>query len=86
MTGVLHTNSRQLDFHPHIHYIVPTGAIEPEKRLWKRSKDHKYLFPQHALSSVFRARLVMLLRSHDLVVSEAAFSKDWIIDCEYAGL
>jgi len=85
MTGVLHTNSRQLDFHPHIHYIVPAGAIDPEKRLWKRSKDHKYLFPQHALSSVFRAKLVMLLRSHDLVVSEAAFSKDWIIDCEYAG-
>lgn len=85
MTGVLHTHNRQLDFHPHIHYIIPAGAIEPEKRLWKRSKDNKFLFPQHSLNSVFRARLVMLLRSHDLVVSEAAFSKDWVIDCKYAG-
>ena len=66
-------------------HIVPAGAIEPEKRLWKRSKDNKFLFPQHALNSVFRARPVMLLRSHDLVVFETAFSKDWIIDCEYAG-
>ena len=85
MTGVLHTNSRQLNFHPHIHYIVPAGAIEHEKRLWKRSKDKLYLFPQSALGSTFRAKLVMLLRSYNLAVPEAVFSKDWVIDCNYAG-
>ena len=84
MTGVLHTNSRQLNFHPHIHYIVPAGAIGAEKRLWKRSK-RKYLFPQPALNSIFRAKLVMLLRSWDLVVPDVFANGDWVVKCIYAG-
>ncbi len=27
MTGVLHTHSRRLDYHPHIHFVVPGGGI-----------------------------------------------------------
>jgi len=84
MTGVLHTNNRKLDFHPHIHYIVPAGAIEPEKRLWRRSKG-KFLFPQRALTKIFRARLVALLRSHDLRLPEVFARGDWVVHCQYAG-
>ena len=84
MTGVLHTNSRQLDFHPHIHYIVPAGAIEPEKRLWKRYKG-KFLFPQRALTKIFRARLVALLRGQGLRLPEVFARGDWVVHCQYAG-
>ncbi|MBU1109370.1 MAG: transposase [Candidatus Riflebacteria bacterium] len=84
MTGVLHTNSRQLDFHPHIHYIVPAGAVEPENWLWKRSKG-KFLFPQRALTRIFRARLVALLRSKGLRLPEVFARGDWVVHCQYAG-
>lgn len=84
MTGVLHTNSRQLAFHPHIHYIVPAGAFEPDKRLWKRSKG-KFLFPQRALAKLFRARLVALLRSRDMRIPEVFASGDWVVHCQHAG-
>ena len=33
MTGVLHTHNRRLDFHPHIHFIVPAGA-------WDSKNNH----------------------------------------------
>jgi hypothetical protein len=32
--GVLHTWGRQLQYHPHIHYVVPGGAISTADRSW----------------------------------------------------
>ena len=61
-TGVLHTHSRMLDFHPHIHFVVPTGAIEVQKRLWKR-KDWHFLFPTPLLAHSFDKVLLAHLKS-----------------------
>jgi hypothetical protein len=30
--GVLHTWGRQLHYHPHLHYVVPGGAISTQDR------------------------------------------------------
>lgn len=35
-TLVLHTHNRALDFHPHVHVVVPAGAIDPATRHWNR--------------------------------------------------
>ena len=37
--GVLHTWSRQLIFHPHIHYIVPGGFLSANGLRWIRLKN-----------------------------------------------
>ena len=57
MTGVLHANSRRLDYHPHIHVVVPGGGINKRKRQWIKLKG-KYLFNEFALARVFRARFL----------------------------
>ena len=54
-TVVLHTHSRALDFHPHVHVVLPAGAIDPATRHWNR-KTGKFLFPHKALAKVFRAK------------------------------
>jgi hypothetical protein len=46
-TLVLHTHSRALDFHPHVHVVLPAGAIDPATRDWNR-KAGKFLFPHKA--------------------------------------
>lgn len=33
--GVLHTHSRRLDLHPHVHMVIPAAALDPERRLWR---------------------------------------------------
>ena len=38
MTAVLHTHSRKLDYHPHIHVIIPGGGINKAKRQWIKTK------------------------------------------------
>ena len=39
MTAVLHTHSRKLDYHPHIHVLIPALAIHPSKSRFQRCKD-----------------------------------------------
>jgi hypothetical protein len=38
MTAVLHTHSRRLDYHPHVHVIVPGGGVDRARRQWKKKK------------------------------------------------
>ena len=33
--GVLHTNNRRQDHHPHAHLVVPAAALDPEHRQWR---------------------------------------------------
>ena len=51
MTMVLHTHSRRLDFHPHIHVVVPGGGVDQHRRQWKKKRVRDYGF-LHSNSSV----------------------------------
>ncbi|HEY5866674.1 MAG TPA: transposase zinc-binding domain-containing protein [Candidatus Tectomicrobia bacterium] len=53
-TGVLHTWGRQLQYHPHIHYIVPGGGLSQDRTTWLPSRAHFYV-PVKALSPIYRA-------------------------------
>jgi hypothetical protein len=55
--AVLHTHARNLDYHPHVHLIVPAGAINTRSRKWQQKrKKTKVLFWVAHLSRVFRAK------------------------------
>jgi len=38
---VLHTHSRRLDFHPHVHLIVPAAALDAPRQRWRRKRCGK---------------------------------------------
>ncbi len=46
---VLHTHNRRLDYHPHVHLVMPSAAFDNKRRLW-RNKDGGYLFDHKALA------------------------------------
>jgi hypothetical protein len=81
--AVLHTHSRRLDFHPHVHFIVPAGALDAKHCLWRR-KNGIYLFHQGNLAKVFRAKWFEALKEEGLKV-RATIPKDWVVDCEHVG-
>jgi len=83
MVAVLHTHSRRLDFHPHIHAILPAGAIDKKQRLW-RKKDSGYLFNHKALAKVFRAKMLAEITKLNLVLP-AKYPKEWVVDCKKVG-
>ena len=53
--GVLHTWGRTLQYHPHIHYVVPGGALSSADGRWHPSATDFYL-PVQALAKIFRAK------------------------------
>jgi hypothetical protein len=53
-TGVLHTWGRQLQYHPHIHYIVPGGGLSQDRATWLPSRAN-FFVPVKALSPIYRA-------------------------------
>jgi len=60
ITAVLHTWTRKLEMHPHLHCIVTGGALAPTGERWIR-RD-KYLLPVRVLSDVFRGKFIAALR------------------------
>ncbi|MBI5590791.1 MAG: IS91 family transposase [Deltaproteobacteria bacterium] len=83
MTMVLHTNSRKLDFHPHIHAVVLGGGIDKKRRQWKKKKS-KYLFNQKAMAKVFRARFLAALNEARLPIP-GNVPGEWVVDCSHVG-
>ena len=83
MISILHTWGQNLSLHPHIHCIIPGGFVD-QNGVWKMSKsDGKFLFPVKAMSRVYRAKYVALLRASDIDVKEstydALFKKEWVV-------
>ncbi len=79
MTAVLHTHTRRLDYHPHLHVVVPAGGVNKKTRQWKKIRG-KYLFNNFALATVFRARLLAALSAADLLLPER-LPKKWVVKC-----
>jgi len=56
-TMVLHTWTRALQLHPHLHAIVTAGGLSSDGSRWVPSA-RKFLFPLKAMSAVFRAKML----------------------------
>lgn len=61
VTAVLHTWTRELELHPHLHCIVTAGGLAPAGDRWIRSRAD-YLLPVRILSEVFRGKFLAALR------------------------
>jgi len=81
--AVLHTHARNLIYHPHVHFVVPAGALNKRKTLWL-SKAGKYLFVADNLAIVFRAKFIELMCQAGYYMP-ANTPKEWMADCEYVG-
>jgi hypothetical protein len=83
MTAILHTHNRRLDYHPHIHVVVPGGGVNKARKQWKKKKS-KYLFNEFALAKVFRARFIAACFKAGFRLPHSVPRK-WVVDCTLAG-
>lgn len=56
--GILHTWGQTLWPHPHVHFIVPGGALTKDGRWINAPHKNKFLFPVKALSKMFRGKFI----------------------------
>jgi ribosomal protein L37AE/L43A len=85
MVGVLHTWTRQLLYHPHVHYIVTGGGLTDDGHWRSARKD--FLVPAKALSPIFRAKFRDQLKKTELfsLVDARVWRKDWVVHSEPVG-
>ena len=82
MTGVLHTHTRRLDYHPHVHMIVPAGGIHVSRREWRKVKGG-YLFNGFKLAAAFRGCLLKAIEETGLRIPSTP--KKWVAQCLRVG-
>ena len=84
--AVLHTHTRRLDYHPHVHLVVPAAAVDAEKARWrtKGRRGKGYLFSHKALAKVFRAKVLAGMAAAGLRLPER-YPADWVVDCKAVG-
>lgn len=80
---VLHTHNRRLDYHPHLHLVMPAAAFDKKQRRW-RNKEGGYLFHHKALAKVFRAKVLEGIKHAGLKLP-GAYPVEWVVDCKEVG-
>jgi hypothetical protein len=82
MVSVLHTWGQALTLHPHLHCIVPGGGLDADRN-WRAVKGKgKFLFSVKAMSKMFRAKYVSLLRKAGIAdkhLLNSLFNKEWVV-------
>ena len=87
--GVLHTWGRQLQRHPHVHYIVPGGGLSADGKKWVPARQRDWLLPVAKLAAVFRRRMDAAVRAaapaaHAAIPAET-WRRPWVVHSQPAG-
>jgi hypothetical protein len=84
--GVLHTWGRQMQYHPHIHYIVPGGAFSSQDHSWHPSSQAFYL-PVRIMAKLVKASFFKMMKKADLLhlIPRDAWKQDWNVNSRAVG-
>jgi hypothetical protein len=87
--GVLHTWTRQLAHHPHVHFIVAGGGLRPDHQKWRKTRRPDWLLPAPVLAARFRQGMNEALAAATpelhAQVPDACWRQDWVVDVQPAG-
>jgi hypothetical protein len=85
--SILHTWGQNLQYHPHIHMLVPAGGLSEDNMEWIHS-GKKFFSPVKVLSRVFRGKFCSMLEGlmangkiqTDLPTLKAElYKRDWVV-------
>jgi hypothetical protein len=85
--AVLHTWTRALLYHPHVHLIVTAGGLSADRTRWIAPKHPAFLMPVQALSVIVRAKMCAALsRAGSLdQVRAGIWTTPWVVHAQPAG-
>jgi hypothetical protein len=85
--AVLHTWTRAMVYHPHVHLLVPGVGVSRDGTVAYFSR-RGYLVPGKALSRIFRAKFSAMLKAAlpEERLPRVARQKDWVVFCKHLDL
>ena len=83
-TAVLHTWNQRLQFHPHIHCLVPGVGLDAQSRLVRVKNATRLVHLPH-LQAAFRQHCYQLFQARRWSVDPAVWRTDWGVHIQPAG-
>lgn len=88
LLGVLHTWTRTLIFHPHLHYLIPGGGLSLDERTWI-SSGPKFFLAYQPLANRFRTLFAQQLKKQapelHAPIPKTLWSQPWNLNVAAAG-
>jgi hypothetical protein len=85
--AVLHTWTRALLYHPHVHLVVTAGGLSADRTQWIVPKHRAFLVPVRRLSVIVRAKMCAALNRAGLLdpVPSSVWRTPWVVHAQPAG-
>jgi hypothetical protein len=87
MLAVLHTWTRAMLYHPHVHLLVSAGGLAKDRQHWVSARHPAFLVPGFALSKIFRGKFRAGLKKLGLLgqIPSTVWQQNWVVHCQHAG-
>ena len=85
--AVLHTWTRAMIEHPHVHMLFPVGGLGENGDSWVKPRKRAYILPGYGLAKVFRERVEVAFRKAGLydLVPRKVWRKRWVAHVKRVG-
>lgn len=85
MLGILQTWTRDLRYHPHIHYLIPAVVRTPDRSIHQPPAG--FLLPVRPLAALFRGKLraAICQLPGGAAIDPAIWHRPWVVDCRPVG-
>ena len=84
--AVLHTWGSMLQYHPHIHLVIPGGAVCEDGDQWVSSRQDLFVHTK-PLAHIFRAKFRDAMRKNNLFhkIKPSVWKEKWVVHSRSAG-
>ena len=84
--AVLHTWGANLHYHPHLHLVIPGGALSENNEHWLPSRQDLFVHTK-PLTVVFRAKFKNAMKKAHLMnqIPTDVWQQEWVIDSQAVG-
>jgi len=84
--AALHTWGNLLQYHPHLHLVIPGGALSEQKDRWLSSRQNLFVHTK-PLAQIFRAKFRHATQKAQLFdkIDPSVWKHQWVADSESVG-
>ncbi len=84
--AVLHTWGNMLQYHPHLHIVIPGGALSEQKDQWLPSRQDLFVHTK-PLAIIFKAKFRDAMKKARLFdeIDPCVWKQQWVVDSQAVG-
>lgn len=84
--AVLHTWGSMLQYHPHLHLVIPGGAVSEKKDQWLSSRQDLFVHTK-PLEKIVKAKLKDAMKKAQLLhkIDPSVWKKQWVVHSQAVG-